>query len=63
MVPTGIAVQDGNFEDVDPATGKPVTITELMTFATEYLKVDYVFWGTQEPYYSEHVIPFLRRVK
>jgi hypothetical protein len=63
IVPTGIAVQDGNFEDVNPTTGKPVTITELMTFATEYLRVDYVFWGTQEPYYSEHVIPFLRRVK
>ena len=63
IVPTGIAVQDGNFEDVNPTTGKSVTITELMKFATEYLRVDYVFWGTQEPYYSEQVIPFLRLVK
>lgn len=61
-VPTGIAVQDGNFEDANPETGKRITITELVAFATEYLKVDYIFWGTQEPYHSEQVIPFLRRV-
>jgi hypothetical protein len=60
IVPIGIAVQDGNFEDVNPATGRRVEITELMKFATEYLKVDYVFWGTEEPYYSAAVIPFLR---
>jgi hypothetical protein len=63
IVPTGIAVQDGNFEDVNPATGKPVTISELVGFATEYLRVDYIFWGTEEPYYSSDVIPFLRRIK
>lgn len=63
IVPIGIAVQDGNFEDVNPATGRRVEITELMKFATEYLKVDYVFWGTEEPYYSAAVIPFLRRGK
>jgi hypothetical protein len=63
VVPTGIAVQDGNYEDVNPKTGKRVAISELIGFATEYLKVDYVFWCTQEPYYSEHLIPFLRGVK
>jgi hypothetical protein len=62
-VPTGIAVQDGNFEDLNPATKKPVTISELVGFATDYLKVDFIFWGTQEPYYSEQVIPFLRGLK
>ena len=63
IVPIGIAVQDGNFEDVNPKTGKSATISELIKFATEYLSADYLFWGTQEPYYSEHVIPFLARVK
>lgn len=63
LVPTGIAVQDGNFEDVNPATGRPVTVSELADFATEYLRLDYVFWGTQEPYYSTQVIPFLRRLR
>jgi len=62
IIPIGIAVQDGNFAEKNPATGKPVTISELMDFATEYLKVDYIFWGTEEPYYSAQVIPFLRRV-
>ncbi len=57
--PTGIAVQDGNYEHKNPKTGKQVTIAELLRFATEYLKVDYVFWCTQEPYYSREVIPFI----
>jgi hypothetical protein len=60
IVPTGIAVQDGNFEAIDPTTGKPVQISALVKFATEYLNVDYIFWGTQEPYYSSQVIPFMR---
>jgi hypothetical protein len=63
VVPVGIAVQEGNYEDQDPKTGKRITIPELLKFATEYLNVDYIFWCTQEPYYSEHLIPFLRRVK
>ena len=63
IVPTGVAVQDGNLAEVNPATGRRVEVSELMKFATEYLKVDYVFWGTEEPYYSADVIPFLRRVR
>ncbi len=63
IVPVGIAVQDGNYDDVDPKTGKHLTIAELIKFATEYLKVDYIFWCTQEPYYSENLIPFLNRLK
>ena len=60
MVATGIAVQDGNYEDVDPKTGKRVTVPELLEFATEYLKVDYVFWCTQEPYYTGELMPFFK---
>lgn len=62
VVPTGIAVQDGNLAEVNPATGQRVTVEELVRFATDQLKVNYVFWGTEEPYYSEDVIPFLRRI-
>ncbi len=62
IVPIGIAVQDGNYDDVNPKTGKRLTIAELIQFATEYLKVDYIFWCTQEPYYSQDLIPFLRSV-
>ncbi|HKY28397.1 MAG TPA: hypothetical protein VJM12_10710 [Pyrinomonadaceae bacterium] len=63
IVRTGIAVQDGNYEDVNPKTGKRATIAELIDFATDYLQVDYIFWCTQEPYYSEDLIPFLRGQK
>jgi hypothetical protein len=62
-VPTGIAVQDGNYEHKNPKSGQPVTIPELVGFAADYLKVDYVFWCTQEPYYSRDLIPFLRTQK
>lgn len=63
IVCAGIAVQDGNYEDVNPKTGKRITIAELIEFATDYLKVDYIFWCTQEPYYSDQLIPFLKRVR
>jgi hypothetical protein len=62
-VPIGVAVQDGNYEDQDPKTGKRITIPELVQFATEDLKVDYLFWCTQEPYFSQELIPFLRRAR
>ncbi len=58
-VPTGVAVQDGNCEEINVKTGKRFTIAELLRFAKEYLRVKYVFWGMQEPYYSKHLIPFL----
>ncbi|HET6668963.1 MAG TPA: hypothetical protein VFH15_01915 [Pyrinomonadaceae bacterium] len=61
-VHTGIAVQDGNYEDINPKTGKRITVAELIKFATEYLRIDYIFWCTQEPFYSEEVVPFLNRV-
>lgn len=62
-VPVGVAVQDGNYEHVNPKTGKQVTIPELLEFAEDYLKADYIFWCMQEPFYSEKLIPFLKRNK
>jgi len=59
-VPTGIAVQDGNYQHLNAKTGQAMTIAELVTFATEYLKVDYLFWCTEEPSYSQKLIPFLQ---
>lgn len=61
IIPTGIAVQDGNYNAPNPKTGKPVTIAELFAFATDYLKADYIFWCTQEPFYSKNLLPFLAR--
>jgi hypothetical protein len=56
----GLAVQDGNLEEKDPATGSRVTPAELYRFSTDRLHLDYIFWGTQEPYYSREVLPFIR---
>ncbi|MDQ3917248.1 MAG: hypothetical protein M3348_01990 [Acidobacteriota bacterium] len=60
IVPVGIAVQDGNSAYVNPKTGRRVTVAEQIAFATEYLHADYIFWCTEEPYYSNQVVPFLR---
>jgi hypothetical protein len=42
-----------------PKTGKPVTIAEQIEFATEYLKADYIFWCTEQPYFSDELEPFM----
>jgi hypothetical protein len=60
IVPTGIAVQEGDYADRDRKTGKRMSIPELVKFATEYLKVDYLFWCEEQPYYSQELTPFLR---
>jgi hypothetical protein len=60
---TGIAVQDGNYSDVNIETGKRADIAGLLKFATDYLKVDYIFWCTEEPYYSNELIPFMQARK
>jgi hypothetical protein len=59
VVPTGIAVQWGNYQFKNPKGDRQVSIAELAGFATGYLKVKYVFWCTQEPYYSEQLLPWL----
>jgi len=59
-IPTAIAVQDGNYGDRDRKTHRRETVAELLTFATENLSVDYIFWCTEEPYYSSELITFLR---
>jgi hypothetical protein len=58
-VVAGMAVQDGNLADVDPTTGRPVTVEALYRYAADHLRLDYVFWGTQEPYYSRDILPYL----
>jgi len=59
----GMAVQYGNLDDVDRQTGKQVTVAELADYARDSLRLDYVFWGTQEPYYSNDIIPYLRDLR
>ena len=60
IVPVGIAFQDGNQAYINPKTGKRVTIPEAIDFAKEYLRADYIFWCTEEPYFSNELVPFLK---
>lgn len=60
-VPGGMAVQDGNLAEVNPATQQRVTVEELYHYAVEDLHLDFIFWGTEEPYYHAEVLPFLSR--
>lgn len=57
----GVAVQWGNLDERNPATGERVTVIELVRFAREELRLDFIFWGTQEPHYSREILPYLRR--
>ena len=61
-VVAGVAVQDGNLAEKDPRRGARVTVEQLHRFATGQLRLDYVFWGTEEPFYSTEIIPYLRRL-
>ena len=63
IVPTGVAVQHGNYEVINPKTGKQVTVPEILDFAENYLRLNYIFWFTQEPYYSQQVLPQLKSLK
>ena len=61
-VVAAVAVQDGNLAEKNPATGARVTVAELHRFAKDRLRLDYIFWGIEEPYYSSEILPFLRTV-
>ena len=60
LITSGVAVQEGNYEEINPKTGKRVTVKEIYDFAKDYLVLDYIFWCTQEPYYSDELLPFLK---
>ena len=58
-VPSGIAVQEGNYRFINPETGVRVTVHDLIEFADRYLGVEYIFWSTEEPFFARDVIPVL----
>lgn len=61
-VPVGIAVQGGNYDEINRATGARISIDELYRFAKDYLNADYIFWYVEEPYYSRDVVSFVRHM-
>ena len=68
-VPLGIAVQDGNYigktgadrdyvEGMDKGTNDRQNIVPLLhAFAKDFLRVSYMYWVNQSPYFEEDVLP------
>ena len=61
----GVAIQDGNYsgttnEIIVPTEPWPNLVPELDDDARNFLKVNYIFWGAQEPYFSHDVVPYFR---
>lgn len=71
-VPIGIAVQDGNYigktgadleydENLDKVkNSKKNVVPMLHGFAKDFLKVNYMFWVNQKPYFEKYVLTCLR---
>ncbi|MFT3980449.1 MAG: hypothetical protein QM687_08270 [Ferruginibacter sp.] len=62
-VPLGIAIQDGNYigetGDTDEETKKNPhdnIVPLLHAFAKDFLRVNYMFWANQEPYFKTDVL-------
>ncbi|MEL6756983.1 MAG: hypothetical protein AAFP81_11170 [Pseudomonadota bacterium] len=66
-VPLGIAIQDGNYVGstgadahfADRASAAPTTRSQvplLHAFAKEFLRVNYMFWVDQDPYFETQVL-------
>jgi hypothetical protein len=62
-VPLGIAVQDGNYigetGDIDEEMKKKThdnIVPLLHDFAKDFLKINYMFWANQEPYFETDVL-------
>jgi len=62
-VTSGVAVQDGTIEYINPKTNKPITAEEIYQFAENYLHLSYIFWGTEEPFFKIETLPFLKSIK
>lgn len=56
---TGVAVQDGTGDYINPKTEKEITAEEIYQFAKDYLHLTYVFWGTEDPFFHSSTVPFL----
>ena len=60
-VPIGIAIQDGNYVGTtasDEVVAKRKNLVPVLhAFAKDFMKVNYMFWVAQEPYFREDVVP------
>jgi hypothetical protein len=67
-VPLGIAVQDGNYigetGEIDEETKRNAhhnIVPLLHAFAKDFLKINYMFWVSQQPYFNDDVLPCFSR--
>ena len=60
-VPVGIAVQDGNYigltNSAKVVSQRRNLVPLLHGFAQDFLRVDYMFWVDQPPYFEQDVLP------
>lgn len=62
-VPLGIAIQDGNYigntgNDIEESGNNRNNIIPILHgFAKDFLRVNYMFWVNEEPYFIEYVSP------
>lgn len=57
------AVQEPDYTYTDSKTGKHYTIEQVYDFANAYLGANILFWNTQQPQYTQKVLPFLNIIK
>ncbi len=62
VIPTALAVQEGDYLVKDPRTGRLLSVDDIYRFGATYLGLSYIFWCTEEPYYSKALLPFLNRL-
>ena len=62
-ITSGMAVQYGNYQIINPKTDKQVTVEEIYNFGRDEAAADYIFWSTQQPFYSKKVLPFIAGLK
>jgi hypothetical protein len=62
-VVSGVAVQDGTYEYINPRTKEKITAKEIYQFAEDYLHLTYIFWGTENPFFDSNTLPFLQSLK
>jgi len=59
-VPLGNYVHWGGYGQKHP-DGRAATMQELLFFAEDRLRLNYLFWQHREPYFTEQVLPMLRK--
>lgn len=59
-IPLGVAVQWNNYNYTNPATGRRVTIKEIVDYGVKNLHLNYFFWVVRKPQFYEQVMPTLK---